>query len=332
MGFACISTVLLPGRGFVLTAGPYLPPEGLESRDRDAEAGLAAIQRSAEEAPEGWLDDLSVNRPDAVAEVTVWGAEALAARWQAFQTEQATPEPGPAEEDRPRTRPARRSAARPGGVHGDAAAVAAALAAGGAAQARELARSALADAPRARGGGRVGARARRVALAAAVLECAEAAGQDTAAAWERFPELLPAPDSSEAALDGLMAVLRTLRPRRTRVAGTADTAPAGHDMLHQLVCEGLTAGITLNEVARTLGRSPAAVTRGLQKAYGMSFTEYVNRLRVDRAKELLRRTQLRIGEVAVRVGLTDASNLGRLFRRFEGVSPSEYRTRNAGHP
>ncbi len=59
----------------------------------------------------------------------------------------------------------------------------------------------------------------------------------------------------------------------------------------------------------------------------MNYTEYVNRLRVKRAKELLRRTRCTASEAARRVGVCDQSYFSKLFVRFEGVTPTEYRAR-----
>jgi len=65
----------------------------------------------------------------------------------------------------------------------------------------------------------------------------------------------------------------------------------------------------------------------LRRKFGMSFSEYVNRLRIDRAKDLLRRTQLNATQIAQRLGISDQSNFGKLFKRFEGITPLEYRER-----
>ena len=83
--------------------------------------------------------------------------------------------------------------------------------------------------------------------------------------------------------------------------------------------------VQLREIAQRLGKHPTAITHHLQRKYGLSFCQYVARLRIDKAKELLRRTRLGIGEVATRVGISDQSNFTKQFRKFEGLSPVQYR-------
>ena len=97
--------------------------------------------------------------------------------------------------------------------------------------------------------------------------------------------------------------------------------------LNRIVLERIPGPVTLAEVARQLGEHPTTLTHRLQRKFEMSFSEYVGRLRVDKAKELLRKTRLGAGEVARRVGTSDPSNFSKLFRKYEGMSPSEYRQR-----
>jgi two-component system response regulator YesN len=101
---------------------------------------------------------------------------------------------------------------------------------------------------------------------------------------------------------------------------------------NQLVEARLVEGVTLNEIAAELGQTPTAITHRLQRGYGMSFSQYLGRLRVEKAKELLRRTQLPVSAIAQRVGLSDVSNFGKLFRKFEGMAPLDYRQRFGSNP
>ena len=119
---------------------------------------------------------------------------------------------------------------------------------------------------------------------------------------------------------------------RARRSAEREPKDAFRVALNRLVVEGLPEPVTLGEVAESLGQQPSTVTRRLQRQFGMSFTQYVGRLRVDKAKDLLRRTKLTVGQVARRVGIDDASNFGKLFRKFEGMAPLEYRKRFGGSP
>lgn len=57
----------------------------------------------------------------------------------------------------------------------------------------------------------------------------------------------------------------------------------------------------------------------------MTPQQYLNTLRSNSARDLLRRSNLSISEVAWQLGLQDASHFSRLFRRFNGMTPGQYR-------
>lgn len=62
------------------------------------------------------------------------------------------------------------------------------------------------------------------------------------------------------------------------------------------------------------------------KAYtGVSFVEYLTRVRLARARDLLTRTDLDVSDVASRVGFKDPNYFSRVFKRSQGLSPREFR-------
>lgn len=71
--------------------------------------------------------------------------------------------------------------------------------------------------------------------------------------------------------------------------------------------------------------SESHLCRSFKSAVGMPLTQYVNRLRVEKASVLLRGTDEDISAIARRVGIEDLGYFDRLFRRFAGVSPGAYR-------
>lgn len=67
-----------------------------------------------------------------------------------------------------------------------------------------------------------------------------------------------------------------------------------------------------------------------QKA-GVNLTEYVNAVRVSRAKELLMNTHNKIGEIYSMVGFDSRATFLRVFKKLEGYSPKEYRELMSEH-
>jgi len=58
---------------------------------------------------------------------------------------------------------------------------------------------------------------------------------------------------------------------------------------------------------------------------GEGFVEYLNRFRVDKAKSLLQSTDLLIKEVGYKVGFNSTQNFNRVFKRWTGMTPQQYR-------
>ncbi|RMD80899.1 MAG: AraC family transcriptional regulator [Lentisphaerae bacterium] len=83
--------------------------------------------------------------------------------------------------------------------------------------------------------------------------------------------------------------------------------------------------ITLAEIAGHAALSPNYLVNLFKKHYGTSPGQYLLRLRLERARELMYQPDLRIGEVARLTGFVDQRYFSRMFRRYFGTSPSEYR-------
>jgi AraC-like DNA-binding protein len=62
-----------------------------------------------------------------------------------------------------------------------------------------------------------------------------------------------------------------------------------------------------------------------KKATGLTFTEYLSRVRVENASELLANPNVRVSEVAYQSGFQSLTNFNRTFHRLRGESPTEYR-------
>lgn len=83
--------------------------------------------------------------------------------------------------------------------------------------------------------------------------------------------------------------------------------------------------IGLSDVSDHLNFSSGYLGSLFKAEYGVSFKEYLRRVRVARAKELMQDPTLNLTEIAQRVGYTDISYFSESFLQETGVRPSEYR-------
>jgi two-component system response regulator YesN len=65
---------------------------------------------------------------------------------------------------------------------------------------------------------------------------------------------------------------------------------------------------------------------------GESFVSYLKKVRISKAKELLKTSEFKVYEVGEMIGFENAKHFHRVFREMEGISPVEYRNAGCGHP
>lgn len=83
--------------------------------------------------------------------------------------------------------------------------------------------------------------------------------------------------------------------------------------------------ITLNQAAEELNYSREHVSRTIHKYTGMTFTDIQLEVRLKKAMELLKNTDKDIDEIAVLSGFTSKQYINRIFTRYTGVTPIQYR-------
>jgi len=80
-----------------------------------------------------------------------------------------------------------------------------------------------------------------------------------------------------------------------------------------------------SEVAHLCNMSPSRFCREFKASFDVTFVEYLANYRMTQAKRLLANPTMPVADVAVAVGFSDPSYFTRVFKRQEGVAPSEYR-------
>jgi two-component system response regulator YesN len=85
--------------------------------------------------------------------------------------------------------------------------------------------------------------------------------------------------------------------------------------------------INLKSIAAHFYMNTAYLGQLFRKSYGIYFNDYLLRLRIDEAKKLLRQSDMRVYEIAERVGFNKADYFVTQFEKLESMTPTEYRQR-----
>ena len=83
--------------------------------------------------------------------------------------------------------------------------------------------------------------------------------------------------------------------------------------------------LSVNDLAAAVGQSARTFSRRVTATTGLSPIQFLQQLRVERAVELIERSELSFEEIAFRVGYSDPSTLRRLMRRAGGLGPRDIR-------
>jgi len=88
--------------------------------------------------------------------------------------------------------------------------------------------------------------------------------------------------------------------------------------------------ISLITTARHVGMSAAHFSTVFSQTLGRSFISYLTGIRMEKAKELLRTTSMRLSDIALEIGYNEPNYFSHVFRKMEGITPKEYRARENG--
>ena len=83
--------------------------------------------------------------------------------------------------------------------------------------------------------------------------------------------------------------------------------------------------IVLDELAEKHYINKYYLTKIFKETYGSTISNYLIAMRITKAKQLLRFTDMTVDKIGSTVGMSDANYFSRMFRKVEGISPREYR-------
>jgi len=134
-------------------------------------------------------------------------------------------------------------------------------------------------------------------------------------------------DRFQAILQLLNVFAQYLADFASRLAiACAETEPKAVASAKHFVQAHVEETITLAQVVEHVHVSRFYFCKLFKKSTGMTLTEYVARVRVEKAKSLLVDPSLRISEVVFASGFGSIPRFNSLFKRIVGMAPTEYRT------
>jgi YesN/AraC family two-component response regulator len=93
----------------------------------------------------------------------------------------------------------------------------------------------------------------------------------------------------------------------------------------QFIQEHQAEDMSLGQVAKAVNTSTFYFCKMFKKVTGINFTDYVSRVRIEKAKNLLLNPNLRVSEIAYEVGFQSLTHFNRVFKKILGQSPTDYR-------
>jgi len=120
-------------------------------------------------------------------------------------------------------------------------------------------------------------------------------------------------------------LISRLSPEQTEPVGTTEKYGRHVNTIDQYIAQHYTETVRLADLSRVLFLCPKQISRILNKEYGCTLSELLNRHRLSAACMLLRYTKMEIGEIAREVGYEYETYFYALFRKAYGITPTQYR-------
>ena len=100
------------------------------------------------------------------------------------------------------------------------------------------------------------------------------------------------------------------------------------DIIKDYIDRNYKKDISAKDVAGILGYSDVYFSKVFKQLFDDNFINYLTKIRIDRAKVLLKDVSFNIKEVGKSVGYADSNYFTKVFKRSIGISPSEYRSKH----
>lgn len=120
----------------------------------------------------------------------------------------------------------------------------------------------------------------------------------------------------------LLNLLRQIKPS----ARSGKKIPAWANEIREIIQDHIDTSLTLKEISKNLKISPSYLSREFSKHFGnLSFGEYIQKQRINKARDLMTNHTYSLTEIAYLTGFSDQSHFTRIFKKITGQNPSDFR-------
>lgn len=134
--------------------------------------------------------------------------------------------------------------------------------------------------------------------------------------------------NSYSSPDALREAMRFMM-KKVKELNTSQVPCSDVEKAKSFILDNIADAITVKDVADHVGLSAEYFTKLFKKETGQSIKEYITQMKVEAAKNMLTHSNISVGMVALELGYSNFSHFSQVFRKYENVTPSEYRARLA---
>ncbi|RLU04952.1 AraC family transcriptional regulator [Pseudomonas prosekii] len=106
---------------------------------------------------------------------------------------------------------------------------------------------------------------------------------------------------------------------------TGGLAPWRENLVKQLILDGLSDSLEVTELARACALSRSHFSRAFKCSTGVSPQDWIRCQRINKAKQLIRDTDLTLTQISLECGFCDQAHFCHIFTRSEGINPFAWR-------
>lgn len=135
-----------------------------------------------------------------------------------------------------------------------------------------------------------------------------------------YDDFMSSYSSAEALMEAVNYIVKT-----TRDIGSSQLPVSDIEKAKTFITDNISDPITVKDVADHICLSPEYFTKLFKKETGQNIKEYITVTKIEAAKDMLENSPIPVGMVALELGYTNFSHFSQVFKKYENMSPSEYR-------